>query len=295
MYMPYAYFVEISTTDMGLLGTSVSLLGVLLAVLGYLVWTGVDLGPLNPLAQVVKPYLEQVSTEQPTERLFTSQQLSKYTGKSGSPELYLAIMGKVFDVTKGERYYGLKGGYSFFTGRDGTRAFVTGDFTEAGLVDNVDGLEWRDLIGIEEWVQTYEKEYKYAGKLIGRYYDKEGNPTKELLDVEEKMKAAHSEKNAEEERKKAFPSCDSVYTEEDGPKFVCSRESGGIERDWVGVPRKLYKPDSDKYRCICVKNTGPPAGDPGATEHSDRGDLDNPLVQVEEFNGCPSDETACKP
>ncbi|KAI8507465.1 Neuferricin [Branchiostoma belcheri] len=277
---------------MGLLGTSVSFLGVLLAVLGYLVWTGVDLGPLNPLAQMVKPYLEQVSTEEPPERLFTPQQLSKYTGKSGSPGLYLGILGKVFDVKKGKKHYGPKGGYSFFAGRDGTRAFVTGDFTEAGLVDNVDGLAPRDLIGIEEWIQMYEKEYKYVGKLIGRYYNDEGNPTKELLDVEEKMKAAHSEKNAEEELKKTFPPCNSMYTKEDGAKVFCSKKSGGIERDWVGVPRKLYKPGSDRYRCACVKNTGPPAGDPGANQHKDRGDLDNPLVK--EYDGCASDDTVCK-
>ncbi|XP_078599302.1 neuferricin-like [Branchiostoma floridae x Branchiostoma japonicum] len=205
-------------------------------------------------------------------------------------------MGKVFDVTKGERVYGLNGGYSFFVGRDGTRAFVTGEFTEEGLIDAVDGLGWRGLLGIEEWVQRYEKDYTYVGKLIGRYYDEEGNPTKELLDVEKKMKAAHSEKNAEEEFKRTFPPCNSMYTEEDGPKFVCTKESGGIERDWVGVPRKLYtEAGSDKYRCICVKNTGPPAGDPGAAQHSDRGDLDNPLVKLQGFDGCASDASACKP
>lgn len=31
--------------------------------------------------------------------------------------------------------------------------------------------------------------------------------------------------------------------------------SGGIERDWAGVPRKYYKPGSDSFRCACVKFT----------------------------------------
>lgn len=34
------------------------------------------------------------------------------------------------------------------TGRDATRAFVSGDFTEKGLVDDTDGLSHDDLIGI---------------------------------------------------------------------------------------------------------------------------------------------------
>ena len=28
--------------------------------------------------------------------------------------------------------------------------------------------------------------------------------------------------------------------------------SGGIERNWVGVPRKLNVPGSQSYRCACV-------------------------------------------
>jgi len=40
---------------------------------------------------------------------------------------------QVFDVTKGRKHYGPGGGYSFFSGRDGSRAFVSGDFTEEGV------------------------------------------------------------------------------------------------------------------------------------------------------------------
>ena len=49
-------------------------------------------------------------------------------------------MGEVFDVTKGARHYGKGGSYSFFTGRDGSRAFTTGDFKD-GLTDDLNGLK----------------------------------------------------------------------------------------------------------------------------------------------------------
>ncbi|KAJ0807086.1 putative cytochrome b5-like heme/steroid binding domain-containing protein [Helianthus annuus] len=35
----------------------------------------------------------------------------------------------VFDVTKGKSHYGKGGGYNHFSGRDASRAFVSGNFT----------------------------------------------------------------------------------------------------------------------------------------------------------------------
>lgn len=50
-----------------------------------------------------------------------------------------------------------------YLGRDATRAFVTGDFTEAGLVEDIVGLSFPDLIGLQDWIQFYEKEYSAIG------------------------------------------------------------------------------------------------------------------------------------
>jgi hypothetical protein len=44
----------------------------------------------------------------------------------------LVLPAQVFEVTRGARHYGPGGGYAFFAGRDGTRAFVTGEFNETG-------------------------------------------------------------------------------------------------------------------------------------------------------------------
>lgn len=49
-------------------------------------------------------------------------------------------------------------------GRDASRAYVTGDFSEAGLVDDISGLSGGDYIGLDEWVKFYDKDYKYVGK-----------------------------------------------------------------------------------------------------------------------------------
>ena len=76
-----------------------------------------------------------------SERLLTPEELRKYDGTDGSPGLYIALLGQVFDVSKGKDHYGPGGGYSFFAAKDGSRAFVTGEFNEEGLSDDVTGLD----------------------------------------------------------------------------------------------------------------------------------------------------------
>jgi predicted heme/steroid binding protein len=49
-----------------------------------------------------------------TQILFTTEVLKKYSDTSSG--LYLAILGKVYDVGKGEKFYGPGGSYHFFTG-----------------------------------------------------------------------------------------------------------------------------------------------------------------------------------
>ena len=49
--------------------------------------------------------------------LFTKEELAKYGAKvSSTGKIYLAIIGKVFDVSAGKQHYGKDGSYSFFTG-----------------------------------------------------------------------------------------------------------------------------------------------------------------------------------
>ena len=82
---------------------------------------------------------ENVATE--SAKLMTPTQLKAYDGSEGSPGLYIGLLGHVFDVSKGKDHYGPGGGYSFFSAKDGSRAFVTGEFTEEGLTDDLTGLD----------------------------------------------------------------------------------------------------------------------------------------------------------
>ena len=50
-------------------------------------------------------------------RVFTSLELKQFDGSDENKPIYLAMLGRVFDVTKGSRHYGPGGGYSFFSGK----------------------------------------------------------------------------------------------------------------------------------------------------------------------------------
>jgi len=47
--------------------------------------------------------------------------------------------------------------------RDASRAFVTGEFNEAGLVSDVSDLTSTQWLQLLHWFQFYDKSYRYAG------------------------------------------------------------------------------------------------------------------------------------
>ena len=101
---------------------------------------------------------------------------------------------------------------SLSSGRDASRAFITGDFTKDGLSDDVSGLTHQDYLGLLEWMHFYERDYKHIGKkwqlsrrieqgalitgyLSGTYYNKHAEPTEQLQRVADWMHAAQEWKS----------------------------------------------------------------------------------------------------
>ena len=87
-----------------------------------------------------------------------------------------------------------------------------------------------------------------------------------------------------------FPGCNSEWSKAKGHRVWCTKKSGGVDREWVGVPRKLFYPGR-KERCACVRIAGPPSTDPSATA-TDDGDLSNP--HLKEYEGCAADAASCQ-
>ncbi|RDY06066.1 Membrane-associated progesterone-binding protein 4 [Mucuna pruriens] len=207
------------------------------------------------------------------ERLFNAEELALFNGTDGGLPILLGILGSVFDVTKGKSHYGSGGGYNHFSGRDASRAFVSGNFTGDGLTDSLRGLSSTEVVkSIVEWRDFYHKTYKYVGKLVGRYYDSQGNPTKYLKGVEAKAArgAQLLEKQKIEEAKQ--PACNSRWSQDEGGEVWCD----------VGYPRLVQRPleialtGKMSKRCACFQDS----------------QLDQPGLEV--YEGCDYHATRCK-
>lgn len=58
----------------------------------------------------------QSMKSQTDHKLFTVEELALFDGVNNK-QLYLSILGSVFDVSKGARHYGVDGSYNYFVGK----------------------------------------------------------------------------------------------------------------------------------------------------------------------------------
>lgn len=123
-------------------------------------------------------------------RIVTEKELSSKDGENDS-EIWLSMLGKVYDVTKGIEFYGKGAGYGGLAAKDASVGFVTGVFTiEESKKIPSEVLEDTQYTGLHDWTTFYEDEEKYSfvGYLQGIFYDENGKPTDELDKVNEKIK-----------------------------------------------------------------------------------------------------------
>ncbi|GAB1604515.1 membrane-associated progesterone receptor component 2-like [Argonauta hians] len=100
-------------------------------------------------------------------RDMTITELRKYDGTGEDGRICIAVNRKVFDVTRGRKYYGPGGPYSVFAGRDASRALAC--FSVSDIKDGYDDLS--DLTSsqmnqIHEWEMQLTDEYTLVGRLL---------------------------------------------------------------------------------------------------------------------------------
>jgi len=70
----------------------------------------------------------------------TDSELALYDGTDPKKPIYVGLNGSIYDVSASPSTYGPGGGYSFFSGKDAARAFITGCFQE-DLTPDLRGVE----------------------------------------------------------------------------------------------------------------------------------------------------------
>jgi len=184
-----------------------------------------------------------------SERLLTREELAIY--HAGHEHIFLAILGEVYNVTNGKQYYGTGMGYAGFSGTDGSRSFVTGNFSNGGIVDDLDALSPEEVAGVVGWRDFYRNEdkYPYIGKLIGRYFDENGGNTPYHGIIAQQMELHETKQRLAALLKKKYPKCNSKWTQKTGKQVWCTTTAKNIAR----VPRKFTANESTKKpRCACI-------------------------------------------
>lgn len=124
--------------------------------------------PYNAQAQTLNLNKEQAIVFQ----TFTPRWLLKFNGVPNplNPEgkVYLAVKGKVHDVTAGRNFYGPGGAYENFAGRDATRGLACQSFEEDMLTKDLDGplddcsdLGPDQLENLQGWVERFDSKVSW--------------------------------------------------------------------------------------------------------------------------------------
>lgn len=114
---------------------------------------------------------------------FTTEQLKEFDGKGPDGRILMAVNGKVFDVTRGKKYYGPGGPYGVFAGRDASRGLGTFSLTEDAMKDGYDDLSdlsSSQMESIREWEMQFNDRYYLVGRLL-----KPGEEPMDYTDTEE--------------------------------------------------------------------------------------------------------------
>lgn len=146
----------------------------------------------NPSGQTIltatKPEMFEPKFSAKGTRLISKEELATKKGEDGS-EIWLSLLGEVFDVTTGSSYYGQGRSYGAFAGTDCSVCFITGIFSTEEAEKSIDVLETKQLFGLIDWYKFYatHESYRFVGLLVDpRFYDDQGEPTESMLKTRER-------------------------------------------------------------------------------------------------------------
>ncbi|XP_037048721.1 membrane-associated progesterone receptor component 2-like isoform X2 [Bradysia coprophila] len=119
-------------------------------------------------SNVTPPRAPKISQLPKIRKDFTVQELKEFDGNPPDGRILLAINGRVYDVTKGRRFYGPGGPYAAFGGRDVSRDLATLSVTNANMegYDDLSDLSSKERDSVQEWELQFKKTYEYVGCLL---------------------------------------------------------------------------------------------------------------------------------
>ncbi|KAK3006875.1 hypothetical protein RJ639_015459 [Escallonia herrerae] len=97
---------------------------------------------------------------------FSPRQLNQYNGTDPSKPIYVAIKGRVFDVSTGKSFYGPGGAYAMFAGKDASRALAKMNKNEEDVCASLDGLSEKEIGVLQDWENKFQAKYPIVGRVV---------------------------------------------------------------------------------------------------------------------------------
>lgn len=95
----------------------------------------------------------------------TEQQLRQFNGSDPSKPIYVAVKGRIFDVTTGKSFYGPGGAYAMFAGREASRALAKMSKDEEDISASLDDLTDKEIGVLKDWEKKFEAKYPIVGRV----------------------------------------------------------------------------------------------------------------------------------
>jgi membrane-associated progesterone receptor component len=113
-----------------------------------------------------KPTPVAAPKPKPQLRAYSVGELAQRNGLGADKAIWLAIKGKIYDVSSKPHFYGPGASYGVFAGRDVTRAMALAS-TDQKDIDNNSIADVDDLTTLREWIAMFEAKYDVVGWLDG--------------------------------------------------------------------------------------------------------------------------------
>ncbi len=124
------------------------------------------------------PYNGRGSSDKPTTTTTGGGGAKDGQREPDKASIYIAVRGTVFDVTPGAQFYGPRGPYANFAGRDASRGLALGSFDDDVLthdlgapLDALADLDAEQREALADWEQRFREKYLVVGRLVA-----EGSP-----------------------------------------------------------------------------------------------------------------------
>ncbi|GAA5911556.1 uncharacterized protein JCM6883_005792 [Sporobolomyces salmoneus] len=113
---------------------------------------------------VSKP--DEAQLDPPKDTPFTKAELAKYNGSDESTPIYVAIKGKIYDVSAKRDMYGPGCGYNVFTGKDASKALGKSSLKAEDADSDYSSLTDEELKVLDDWEKYFAKRYNIVGKVV---------------------------------------------------------------------------------------------------------------------------------